>query len=49
VPREIQSKIWGRTFPSAEDATEALFSSLRPGAKVAVVPEGPYVLAALAH
>ncbi len=45
VPREMQSRIWGRTFASADDATAALFSSLRPGARVAVVPEGPYVLA----
>ena len=45
VPQEMQSKIWGRTFASAEEATAELFSSLMPGARVAVVPEGPYVLA----
>jgi nickel-dependent lactate racemase len=45
VPHELQSKIWGRNFGSAEDAVKALFASLRPGAKVAVIPEGPYVLA----
>ena len=45
VPQEMQSKIWGRTFPSAEEAATALFSSLEPGARVAVVPDGPYVLA----
>jgi nickel-dependent lactate racemase len=45
VPREMQSKIWGRTFASAEEAAAALFGSLKAGARVAVVPEGPYVLA----
>jgi len=45
VPRELQSKVWGRTFDSADDAASALFDSLKPGAKVAIVPEGPYVLA----
>jgi nickel-dependent lactate racemase len=45
VPQEMQSKVWGRTFASAAEAAGALFSSLKPGARVAVVPEGPYVLA----
>jgi nickel-dependent lactate racemase len=45
VPGEMQSKVWGRTFPSAEEAAAALFSSMKPGARVAVIPEGPYVLA----
>ncbi len=45
VPQELQSKIWGRTFPSAEEAAGCLFRSLPSGAKVAIVPEGPYVLA----
>jgi nickel-dependent lactate racemase len=45
VPREMQSKVWGRTFASAGEAVDALFGALPPGAKVAVIPEGPYVLA----
>ena len=45
VPGEMQSKVWGRTFQSAEEAARALFASLRPGARIAVIPEGPYVLA----
>jgi nickel-dependent lactate racemase len=45
VPREMQSKIWGKAFASAEEAAGELFGSLKPGAKIAVVPEGPYVLA----
>lgn len=45
IARDMQSKVWGRTFASAQDAVAALTASLKPGAKVAVVPEGPYVLA----
>ena len=45
VPPELQPKVWGRTFGSAEEAAAALFQSLKPGARVALVPEGPYVLA----
>jgi nickel-dependent lactate racemase len=45
VPRDMQSKVWGRTYACAEEAAAALFASLTPGARVAVVPEGPYVLA----
>jgi nickel-dependent lactate racemase len=45
VAAALQPKVWGRTFASAEEAAAALFQSLKPGAKVAVVPEGPYVLA----
>jgi lactate racemase len=48
VPQAMQSKVWGRTFTSGEDAAAALFSSLKPGARVAVVPDGPYVLARVA-
>jgi nickel-dependent lactate racemase len=45
VPAAMQPKVWGQTFGSAEEAAATLFSSLKPGSKVAVVPEGPYVLA----
>jgi lactate racemase len=36
-------------FGSPEEALTALSASLRPGAKVAVIPEGPYVLARVAE
>lgn len=36
-------------FDSPEAALAALTASLRPGAKVAVIPEGPYVLARVAE
>jgi len=37
--------LWGPAYSSAAEAVDALFASLPQGAKVAVIPEGPYVLA----
>jgi hypothetical protein len=34
-----------RTFPSWQAATAAVLEGLAPGARVALVPEGPYVFA----
>jgi lactate racemase len=45
VPREYQSKVWGRAYANPQEAVEALCQGLKPGARIAVVPEGPYVLA----
>ena len=45
LPAEFQQKLWGRAFPTLPAAMDALGASLAPGAKVAVIPEGPYVLA----
>jgi nickel-dependent lactate racemase len=45
LPPEYHRSLWGRSFPSAAVAVEALTRSLRPGAAIAVIPEGPYVLA----
>jgi nickel-dependent lactate racemase len=42
---QYQQRLWGRTFPAPEAAIDALAVSLRPGASIAVIPEGPYVLA----
>jgi lactate racemase len=42
---EYQAKLWGRAFGSVEAAVQALTESLQPGATIAVIPEGPYVLA----
>jgi nickel-dependent lactate racemase len=42
---EYQSKLWGRAFASVEAAVQALTESLQPVATIAVIPEGPYVLA----
>jgi nickel-dependent lactate racemase len=45
LPAEYHSSLWGTSYASAHEAVAALCSSLLPGAKVAVIPDGPYVLA----
>ena len=45
LPAEYHAKLWGRSCPSIEAAIEALTTGLAPGATIAVIPEGPYVLA----
>jgi lactate racemase len=45
LPAEYHSKIWGRSFATIEAAVAALVADLPAGANVAVIPEGPYVLA----
>jgi hypothetical protein len=37
--------MWGRSFATVESAIAALASALPPGANIAVIPDGPYVLA----
>ncbi len=45
LPAGFHSTLWGPVFRSAQEAIEALVGSLPPSARVAVIPEGPYVLA----
>jgi len=45
LPEEYYPSLWGTVYQSIEAAREALFSGLAAGASVAVIPEGPYVLA----
>ena len=45
LPREHHAALWGRAHGTAAEAIEALTSSLDRNAKIAVIPEGPYVLA----
>lgn len=45
LPAEYHPSLWGEVYPSAPEAIEALVDGLTPGASVAVIPEGPYVLA----
>jgi nickel-dependent lactate racemase len=40
-----QDKLWGRTFADVNDAVAAALAGLPSGARIAVIPEGPYVLA----
>jgi hypothetical protein len=45
LPAEFHSKVWGKTCASAEEGVRALTGRLEAGARIAVIPEGPYVLA----
>lgn len=45
LPAEYHGSVWGRLFPNAAAALEALAGTVRTGAEVAVIPEGPYVFA----
>jgi nickel-dependent lactate racemase len=45
LPPEYHARLWGRSFASAAAAVQALAESLQPDARIAVIPEGPYVLA----
>ncbi len=45
LPADLHAGLWGRSFPTLESAIAELSTTLRPGATVAVIPEGPYVLA----
>lgn len=45
LPREYHASLWGRAYATAGAALSALTSSLSPGARIALIPEGPYVLA----
>jgi nickel-dependent lactate racemase len=45
VPAEYQKGFWGRGFTNPQDAVDAFFAGLGDSARVAVIPDGPYVLA----
>jgi nickel-dependent lactate racemase len=45
LPPEYRSRLWGRIFENAPEAVAALTESLPEGARIALMPEGPYVLA----
>jgi nickel-dependent lactate racemase len=45
LPSEYYDSLWGRALPTVEGAVQALVDSLPRGARIAVIPEGPYVLA----
>jgi lactate racemase len=45
VPAEYRANMWGPVFDNFGDACSALLSGLPRQASVAVIPEGPYVLA----
>jgi nickel-dependent lactate racemase len=45
LPELYHVSLWGKAYDTPEAAIRALTSSLPPGARIAVIPEGPYVLA----
>ncbi len=45
LPADQRNALWGPAFDDPEAALEAFYSDLPRGASVAVIPEGPYVLA----
>lgn len=49
LPAEYHAKLWGRACASLQEALRAATAELRPGATIAVIPEGPYVLAKTAE
>lgn len=48
LPQEFHSKLWGKICADPATALAALTEGLPEGAKVALMPEGPYVLAKVA-
>ena len=45
LPADYYPTLWGTAYRSAPAAVEALTGDLKAGAAIAVIPEGPYVLA----
>src|ERR1700674_2209170 len=45
VPADSHRHFWGKIFTNREQAVSAFFADLGPTARIAVIPEGPYVLA----
>lgn len=45
LPSEYNEFLWGKAYPSAEAALTALTEGLPPDSSIALMPEGPYVLA----
>jgi len=45
LPREFHAALWGKVCASAEEAVRTLTGTLERNARIAVIPEGPYVLA----
>jgi lactate racemase len=45
LPREFHSALWGTAYGDPEEAIHALIETLGKNARLAIIPEGPYVLA----
>jgi lactate racemase len=49
IPPADRETLWGQTYDSPGAAIKALLDTLDAGARIAVIPEGPYVLAQAAQ
>ncbi len=47
LPEEDRSKLWGPAHADAQEAVDGMVRRLGEGAKVVVIPEGPYVFSQL--
>ena len=45
LPAQYQANLWGQVHQTLDAALEAVSAGLPPNASIAVIPEGPYVLA----
>jgi nickel-dependent lactate racemase len=45
LPREYHASLWGHAYATASEAIGALTAGLTRDSRIAVIPEGPYVLA----
>jgi len=45
VPSDYRKRLWGPAFDNPADAVQTFFSGLPAASRIAVVPDGPYVLA----
>ena len=45
LPAEQRNALWGPAFDNPDAALQAFYADLPRGSRVAVIPEGPYVLA----
>jgi nickel-dependent lactate racemase len=48
LPATLRRSLWGPAFDNVQEAIVALLEVLPPAARVAIIPEGPYVLAKVA-
>ncbi len=49
LPQKYHRSVWGKVQTNIEEAIDSLIGSLPRGAQVALIPEGPYVLARAAR
>jgi hypothetical protein len=45
LPRQYHASLWGKAYATPAAAIGALASALPPNARIALIPDGPYVLA----